>query len=313
MSVPVKNRRVAKDAPNLSNTRKSATKTRAKTTRQKHEVHISTIFFPSDFSKHSKQLLATVAALCEKLQAKLVLFHAYKVAIVDEYMPATMVDTMMAEGEAAALKKLHALLPKDAYPNLDIQYSAKMGFTAECISDAALEANADLIVMGTNGCDSLEDRIFGTVSWNTIKHTSIPVLTLPEGIKTIAFQKIIFPFECTAKDLDIIQFCLKLAEIFGSTIYLIHFLLEGAVINKTILDKINTRFHKEISEERLQIHILADKNITGGISKFAERVNADTIIMVTHNRGLMATLFHMSTTRKMVLYNNTPLLAFKAE
>ena len=49
------------------------------------------------------------------------------------------------------------------------------------------------------------------------------------------------------------------------------------------------------------------------MKEYAERIGADTIVMVTHSRGLMATLFHMSTTRKIALYNNIPLFAFKAD
>ncbi len=279
--------------------------------RKEHGVEIKTIFFPTDFSAHSVSLLPVIIDLCTRLEARLVMFHAYKVAVADEYMPANMVDSMITEGEKATLKKLKSLNTGDTV--VPISYSVKMGFTAESIADAAAEAGADLIIMGTNGCDSLEDRIFGTVSWNTIKHTEIPVLTLPEGVKELTFNEIIFPFECTDKDINIIHFALQIAHMFDSRVHLIHFLLEGAVINKTILDKINARFHKEIREEKLEIQILADKNITDGITRYAERIGADTIFMVTHSRGLLATLFHMSTTRKIALYNNIPLFAFKSD
>jgi len=288
-------------------------KSSPKTFKEKREqgLIIKTIFFPTDFTEQNVSLLPLVVDLCRKLEAELILFHAFKVAVVDEYMPASMIDDMIVEGERQSLDRLKKLV--DSSWEISVSYNVKMGFTAESISEAAVESGADIIIMGTNGCNSLEDRVFGTVSWNTIKHAEIPVLTLPEGVKELKFDQIIFPFECTDKDIDIIHFALKLSAIFKSTIHLIHFLLEGAVLNKTIIDKINAKFHKEIQEERLQIQILADKNITTGIEKYAERIGADTIVMVTHSRGLMATLFHMSTTRKIALYNNIPLFAFKAD
>lgn len=292
--------------------KKAVTKRKSVGQKKSSSFSLKKILFPTDFSPHSIEIYPMVLALCERLDAVLVVFHAYKIALVDEYMPAAMIDNMMEEGEKSAILRLHAMT--EPFPTVvPIEYVAKMGFTAESISEAANETSADLIIMGTNGCNSLEDRMFGTVSWNTIKHADVPVLTLPDGISSVPFKKIIFPFECTDMDLDIIQFATKLSETFGGQIHLIHFLLEGAVVNKTILDKINARFNKEIREEKLQIQILADKNITDGIVKYADHIGADTIIMVTHHRGLMATLFHMSTTRNIVLYSSVPLLAFKAE
>ncbi|HPR30111.1 MAG TPA: universal stress protein [Chitinophagales bacterium] len=308
MSATLKPKKQGKELPVV----KKDTRPRRKALKKTPSFRISKVLFPTDFSESSADMLRMVVNFCEKLQADLVVFHAYKIALVDEYMPSAMVDSMLDEGEKAALEKLHELT-SGLETSVQIDYQVKMGFTAESISEAANTSGADLIIMGTNGCNSLEDRMFGTVSWNTIKHAEVPVLTIPEGAAVPAFQNIIFPFECTDKDLEIIQFAVEIASLFDSKIHLIHFLLEGSVVNKTILDKINHRYHKEIREEKLQIQILADKNITDGIVKYAEGVSADMIIMVTHHRGLMATLFHMSTTRNIVLYSSVPLLAFKAE
>ena len=65
-------------------------------------------------------------------------------------MPSAMVDSMLDEGEKAALEKLHELT-SGLETSVQIDYQVKMGFTAESISEAANTSGADLIMMGTNG------------------------------------------------------------------------------------------------------------------------------------------------------------------
>ena len=147
-------------------------------------------------------MLRMVVNFCEKLQADLVVFHAYKIALVDEYMPSAMVDSMLDEGEKAALEKLHELT-SGLETSVQIDYQVKMGFTAESISEAANTSGADLIMMGTNGCNSLEDRMF---RYRFLEHyqSMLKFCSDHTGRAAVpAFQNIIFPIQCTDKDLEI--------------------------------------------------------------------------------------------------------------
>lgn len=104
-----------------------------------------------------------------------------------------MVDNLMKENELKANKDLQTFLKTQKLEHIKITTEAKMGFTAETIADGAEEANADLIVMSTQGCNSVEDRMFGTVTWNTIRHSHIPVLVIPQDADIPDGSNIIFP------------------------------------------------------------------------------------------------------------------------
>lgn len=276
-------------------------------------VGIKRIFCPTDFSEQSAEAIRMAYRIAEKTKASIVVFHAFKIPFVDEYMPSTMVDNLMKENEEKANKDLQTFLKTQKLENKRITIEAKMGFTAETIADGAEEANADLIVMSTQGCNSVEDRMFGTVTWNTIRHSHIPVLAIPQDADIPDGSNIIFPFECIEEDVDVLRQCLLFSSLFNSKVYAIHFMQDGTVGNKSIVNKINATFRKEIADGDLNLNFVVDKNITEAITRFAETHSAGAIVMITHHMGFMATIFHMSTTRHIALYNNIPLLAFNAE
>ncbi len=276
-------------------------------------IGIKQIFCPTDFSDQSAEAIRMAYRIAEKTKASIVVFHAFKIPFVDEYMPSTMVDNLMKENELKANKDLQTFLKTQKLEHIKITTEAKMGFTAETIADGAEEANADLIVMSTQGCNSVEDRMFGTVTWNTIRHSHIPVLVIPQDADIPDGSNIIFPFECIEEDVDVLRQCLLFSSLFNSKVYAIHFMQDGTVGNKSIVNKINTTFRKEIADGDLNLNFVVDKNITEAITRFADTHSAGAIVMITHHMGFMATIFHMSTTRHIALYNNIPLLAFNAE
>lgn len=270
------------------------------------------LFCPTDFSTISADGLRVAATIAEKSGAHITVFHAYKIPFVDEYMPGTMIDTLMKENAEKAEADMHNFLKLNNLASTNITIETRMGFTAETIAATANELGADLIIMSTQGCNSMEDRMFGTVTWNTIKHSEIPVLAIPQGKQIPEDSNIIFPFECNEEDIEVMAQCLDFAKLFSGTVQAIHFLQDGTVANKTIINKINNTFRKELSDGTLHLNFVVDKNITDAITRFAQTHHAGAIVMVTHHSGLMATIFHMSITRQIALYNNTPLLAYNA-
>lgn len=279
---------------------------------QTNVSHYRHLFCPTDFSVISADGLKVASTIAEKSGAHITVFHAYKIPFVDEYMPGTMIDTLMQENEEKAELDIHNFLKINNLPNTNISIETRMGFTAETIAATANELGADLIIMSTQGCNSVEDRMFGTVTWNTIKHSEIPVLAIPHGKQIPENSNIIFPFECNEEDIEVLSQCLAFAKLFSGTVQAIHFLQDGTVANKAIISKINTAFRKELAEGILHLNFVVDKNITDAITRFAQTHHAGAIVMVTHHSGLMATIFHMSITRQIALYSNTPLLAFNA-
>jgi nucleotide-binding universal stress UspA family protein len=73
----------------------------------------------------------------------------------------------------AAMEKLHV-------DDIEIHYLLHGGDPADTIVAAAAEQGADLIVMCTDGRDSIKDFVSGTITEHVINHAPCPVLVVPQ-------------------------------------------------------------------------------------------------------------------------------------
>src|ERR1019366_977868 len=59
--------------------------------------------------------------------------------------------------------------------------------------------NNCMIVMGTNGVDSMYQYFFGSNAYQVIKNTKCPVLVVPEGATYEPLRKIVFAWDYSSK------------------------------------------------------------------------------------------------------------------
>lgn len=278
-------------------------------------IQISNILVPTDFSDNSANAMHLAVSIAKGSKAKILAVHACHMPYADEHMPPNMVQELINMHQLRSEEQMSAFIAKhqSKFDGYKIETKVVLGFAAETILDTAKHNKTDLIVIGTQGANSMEDRLFGTVTWNIIKHSNIPVIAIPICGNDIKFKNIMIPFEGTDYDNDIIFYLLKFAERYNAIVHGVHFIQDASTFNKASIDKLQNRFRKELEAETLQLHFPAEKNITEGIKKFATRNNVDMICMVTHNQGLFSTIFHMSVTRNIALYSQIPLLAYNMD
>lgn len=276
---------------------------------------LNRILVPTDYSENADKALVLAASIANQFNASVIVMHAYHMPFTDEHMPPEMVKELLDAQKIRAEAEMQDYADKHLSGTglNNIEFKAVMGFASESIVDVAHQENIDLIVVGTKGANSIEDRMFGTVTWNIIKHSDIPVIALPDVAEPVYIKNVMIPFEGTDQDYELIGFMISFAERYKACVHAVHFMQDSNTYNKALIEKLQSGFRKEIDSELLQLHFLAEKNITEGIKKFASRNNIDMIGMVTHNHGLFSTIFHMSVTRNIALYAQIPLLAYNCD
>ncbi len=276
---------------------------------------IHNILVPTDFSENATKALQLAVGIAEKNNASVIIVHACHMPFTDEHMAPSMIQELMDATKLRAELQMTDYVKANKQKFNDVQVSAQViiGFAAETILEVAHQKKVDIIIIGTQGVNGIEDRLFGTVTWNIIKRSDIPVIAIPETTSDLQFKNIMIPFEGTVYDTDIINYLLKFAEKYNAVVHGVHFIQDASTYNKGVIDKLQNKFRKEIDAEKLQLHFPAEKNITDGIKKFAARNQVDLISMVTHNHGLFSTIFHMSVTRNIALYAQIPLLAYNMD
>ena len=139
------------------------------------------ILVPVDFSDVSAKALVTALELALELDAKVEVLHAVPmttVAMPIEGQPVyneDLIEEMLAEGR----EELHEFL------KIQLGEDPKVGENI-CFGEPTTEVNIfaethdiNLIVMGTHGRSGLKHLLMGSVAESVLRHSNIPVLTVP--------------------------------------------------------------------------------------------------------------------------------------
>jgi nucleotide-binding universal stress UspA family protein len=233
-------------------------------------------------------------------------------------MPHNRADVMMSvmdilkrdaeEGMEITLKKLS---DNPKYSKVNITSEIRLGDVALLIEDKISNGDFDLLVMGTTGASGLK-KVVGSTASHVIKHSKIPVLTVPFGCK--------IPCSSTEN----IGFALDLVEIknqkalgfFGTFVKTLNSKVNFVNVNKKgrTLAEVNSKANDRIKsyfDFDYAFTIVEGTEISSGIEKFIEENSINIMTMVDRKDTFFERLFNQSITQQMSYKSNVPLLILK--
>jgi nucleotide-binding universal stress UspA family protein len=138
-----------------------------------------TILVPTDFSEPATIALDYAVNLAEKLDARVVVLHAYEIPVFG-FPDAPLIATtdVAARIITAAQGALESTAARYKTRKVTIESLLKTGDAREMVHHVADEIGADLIVMGTHGRKGVARALLGSVTENVIRSATRPVLTI---------------------------------------------------------------------------------------------------------------------------------------
>lgn len=157
---------------------------------------IENILFPTDFSPTANNALNVAVEIAKSHSAKLHLLHVIipqYVSIIGEIPFGTTYDAWTdlekinkqnLESLAKSVRKKH---------RISVNIHTKIGHVADTIEKTTHQQDIDLIIMGTHGSSLFKDLLMGSNTYQTIKNSVCPVLTIPAEFKATEFLNVLFP------------------------------------------------------------------------------------------------------------------------
>jgi nucleotide-binding universal stress UspA family protein len=144
-------------------------------------MNIQEIIFPVDFSQRSVEACPYVAAVAERLQAKLTLLH-----VVQFVPPDSNLLERLNSGDQAAMEQRQetarealAAFQKQYIPHVESRVSVSTGDPANSIVAFAGTTEGRIILMPTNGYGPFRRMLLGSVTAKVLHDAKCPVLTGP--------------------------------------------------------------------------------------------------------------------------------------
>jgi nucleotide-binding universal stress UspA family protein len=147
------------------------------------------ILVPLDGSDEAATALPVATALARQFGASILLLEMIStggatLALAADVASGAMTDpgviqTEVTAREQAAEGYISAVAESLAGEGLDVSYAVGRGSEGEGIAEAAAHEGVDLIVMATHARGTLGRLVFGSVTDDVIRHTTVPVLAIP--------------------------------------------------------------------------------------------------------------------------------------
>jgi nucleotide-binding universal stress UspA family protein len=266
-----------------------------------------------DFSTTSKNAAEYAANLARYFNAKLTLFHAYHIPVLNTeagYIP-PLYDTKK-DAEAEIKKWMRELYAQ--FKGIEIDYVLEMGFAADLIEEVALDRNCDLIVVGlADQGSTIKEHLVGSVATNVAQSSSVPVLIIPEKVKYSRIKKISYAcdFDKNLESTGVLMRVKYFCALFDADLQILNVMRPQEEIS---VEKAETDSYVEekLYSTKHDTFFIYDDAVDKGVIEFMDHHQTDILITSPKKHNFFHNLFVESKTKKLAFHAHVPVLTVHA-
>lgn len=268
---------------------------------------MKSILLATDFSDAAKNAADYAAQLSKITGSTLVLFHVWSLpAISGETLavPLTLID-MEKEKDAAIMEEADRI---EKLWDVKAAASHTMGFAAEEIVVAGKLHGSAFAVLGMRHHNKA-GKILGSVATAFIHQNKIPALIIPENVKFSKPKTSLLATDLhTNGDWHELDALKEISDKLGMEIHILN-VREKDTVTDQGESRSGIRLEARMKGVSHSWHFNTDGDVVHAISKTADEISADWIVVVPHRLPWAKQLFHSSVTNKLAFDSSRPLLA----
>lgn len=261
------------------------------------------IIVPTDFSANADKALNFAVQVAKMNRGEIILIHA--------------LESSNPPDERKASEEKLRILSKTIGDTEQVKITTEIfaDSSVNSILNAVAQLQADIVIMGTVGNTGFNERIFGSRTAELIGKCPVPVLVVPLLSEWKTPKKILLAINKFDIADNLIKPVVTLASMFNASI-------QATIFTDTDDDYVEdfdlheekiADFRDKLKEKypNLEIHAvhLAGLHFRQSLQNWIDKNSIDVLVMLTHKRTLIGSLFNSSMTKKMTYHTNIPLLA----
>jgi nucleotide-binding universal stress UspA family protein len=185
--------------------------------------------------------------------------------------------------EAKILERLNQVASESSKKyNVTIIHHVSKGTIFHAIADFANDKQASVVVMGTHGMKGMQ-KLTGSWALKVIVKSKVPFIVVQEPpADQDRYHNIVFPVDFRNENKEKIKMAIFMGKYFDSKIHI----LKSVSTDKMLVKKTNVNLNFAIkylmqNDIDYEIHDLAKINMEQQTIDFAQKINADLILIVT--------------------------------
>lgn len=281
------------------------------------------ILVPVDLSTNSKNAYAYALGLATRLQLDVKLLHVYNQSFVpNEPMHFDGSDSL-EESDERRLKQFARPHPTDpdylrlkVPQNVTITYDTVINLSAAAgIRAAAAEDDVEMIVMGTSNKTGIFVNWLGSTASTISETASKPVMLVPPTATFTDYRTIVVANHYETTDTEVMEQVSTLGKLFNATLHFAHIIhptdhFPYQFVARSISDQLTTGPDKELA---FKVANLKNDSVAEGLEQYAEKQEADLMVVVNRKRSTWNALLRSSLTQQMAMTTKIPLLIIHSE
>ena len=275
------------------------------------------ILVPVDFSTCSENALAYAIQFAAKIEATIHVLNIARIDTEDTENP-FMVERIVEEKRKTIRKSLHKLVIAaknnasrflEELPNIETMI--EIGSVSSMISEVAKKDKINFIIMGTQGENSVSDRLLGNTASTVVKKTPCPLIIIPEGASFQSSIMMGFASNLSSSDpFEIWRAIDLLKPIKPVAIHCVHFSEKHQKWDDK-LDKFRAFFSTNIPNLKINFHSYRTDDLVSDLNNFCVEYKINLMVMHRPSRSFWQALLKGSFTQEMSKHINVPLLILK--
>lgn len=262
-----------------------------------------------DFSKGSMNALSYAVMLANNLPAEILMVWVEKPMSPESiYANKPTVEKNEVIGRFEQIIKEYS----NALKFGTLKYKICFGKVYEAIADQARQYQADYIVIGTHGISGYEELWIGSNANRIVAAAVCPVFTVRQNFSVKeSISAIVLPIDHTSDTTEKVDHALKIASAFKAKIYVLG--LYSSELS-TLKRRVETNVKKaqnliENHSTTHEVNFEKSQNLTSTTIKFAEKINADLICIMTEQETSTNNILLGQYAQQMVNHSHVPVLS----
>jgi len=272
------------------------------------------ILVPTDFSECTQYALDVAILLARKFEADIHLYTCIN-------LPANW-----EELDKAGWKKYPQIQrkikgAKDAFKsiakvNSDISITSSYsgGKLVEEVNNCIEEKEIDFVVMGSHGKSGASEIFIGSNTQKVVRMIHRPILVIKQPLKDINFKEVVFASNFNIKEQEPFKRFKAIIAPFEPTIHLLGIVTSYFFdVPSSATKDAMKQFQKLAAPFSSKVHLFKKSSIDAGVRQFAEKIDADLIVISNFNRRPIKRMLMGSNVEALVNHSNLPVLSIDFE
>lgn len=272
------------------------------------------ILIPVDFSDQSLLALDQSPRLAKFYHAGLTLLYVIDDGnALDKVLKRKAVEPGMKKEIQAKLDELAATVGKKY--SIKINTIIAQGRVYNEILKAAGKISAKLIIMGTYGTlKGLKKRFIGSNAYKVVREAECPVITIKGKHLREGCKNILLPIDLSKESREKVKNAIELGRLYGAAVHLVTILYrldkDGALRLTRQVEQVKKFI--ESSGVKCSSELVTGKEketLAQAIVNYANKIDADLIMIMTQQEGQKKPLFIGSTAQDIIHNSDVPVMS----